>query len=470
MVKDPMVPFRSNKERRRYWRFDTHNSQLLASRCTTAQEQQKTICGFASRRTGRSPSPPRRILLLRPTASNGVRLAHRRCEACTITSSRSVNLRGQITELDVFRSGAALVDRSYTYDFTSGTPGPNDPGPNLDRVVDHLLPAESRFYFYDALDRLEKATDLSGTALHEYAHDAVGNRTSTTSGAGTTSYAYESGTDRLDASTGASALDYAHDAHGSRIYQGTAAYAGTPSLVYDESNRLVAVKDPAAGFATIATYTYDAFGRRVKKVADGVTTLFFYDTEGRLVSEIAKHAGPADDAWRFYVFLEDELVGVVDDVAEVGASTLLTLPGRSRPVAPSVAVVLLFAIAGIGVVIVTRRVPAGLATTTSGAALLLLCAQSGGGTPHFAWVHVDPLGTSLAATSSPVPYAAAQVIWRASYEPFGKATVDEDPDGDSVDFAMNVRLPGQYEDAETGSRYNFYRYYEPATRQTIPAT
>jgi YD repeat-containing protein len=32
----------------------------------------------------------------------------------------------------------------------------------------------SRFYFYDELDRLQKATDLTGTVLHQYGYDAVG--------------------------------------------------------------------------------------------------------------------------------------------------------------------------------------------------------------------------------------------------------------------------------------------------------
>jgi RHS repeat-associated protein len=123
---------------------------------------------------------------------------------------------------------------------------------------------------------------------------------------------------------------------------------------------------------------------------------------------------------------------------------------------------MLFAAAGIGIALVTRRVSPGLATTTSGAALLLLCAQSGG-TPHFAWVHIDPLGTPLAVTSSPATYAPAEAIWQASYEPFGKATVDEDPDGDSITLALSIRFPGQYEDVETGWHYNMARHFDPTT-------
>jgi RHS repeat-associated protein len=57
------------------------------------------------------------------------------------------------------------------------------------------------------------------------------------------------------------------------------------------------------------------------------------------------------------------------------------------------------------------------------------------------------------------------VIWRATYEPFGLATPDEDPDGDSQSFALDLRFPGQVFDAESGAHDNYYRQYEPSTGQ-----
>jgi len=49
-------------------------------------------------------------------------------------------------------------------------------------------------------------------------------------------------------------------------------------------------------------------------------------------------------------------------------------------------------------------------------------------------VHTDPLGTPLAVTNTPAnpSVTPAVVVWRASYEPFGKATVNQDPDGDGT--------------------------------------
>jgi RHS repeat-associated protein len=381
--------------------------------------------------------------------------------ANTVTSTRALNLRGQITDVDVTSGAAAILDRSYKYDFTAGTPGPNDPGPNLDRLVDNLDASESRFYFYDALDRLQKATSLTGTVLHEYGYDAVGNRASKLGPIGSSSYSYESNTNRLDATTGAEARDYAHDVYGSRIYDGAAGFTGTPSLLYDDANRLIEVRDPAASFATIATYSYDAFGRRIKKVAGGKTILFFYDSEGHLIEEIEKIAGSGNDEARFYVFLEDELVGIVDQTQEAGAATWIAPLLGVENIEPPVLIFVLVLVAGLGVTVVTRRLPAGLATTTSGAALMLLCA-SGVGAPRFSWVHVDPLGTPAAVTDTPAS-GNAVAVWRAKVEPFGKATVDDDPDGNAATFALNVRFPGQYADAETGWYFNFFRTYDPST-------
>jgi RHS repeat-associated protein len=155
-------------------------------------------------------------------------------------------------------------------------------------------------------------------------------------------------------------------------------------------------------------------------------------------------------------------------VGEVGAATWIAAPRALRHVPPPLALLLVFGAAGVGAALLTRRAPVGIATTTSGVALLLLCAQTSS-PPDFAWVHVDPLGTPLAVTSSPAIYAPAVAIWRAKYEPFGKATVNADPDGDSVTFALNVRFSGQYEDAEAGWHYNSWRTFDAGAGRYLEA-
>ena len=253
------------------------------------------------------------------------------------------------------------------------------------------------------LDRLWKSTSLSGTPLFTYTYDANGNRTQQVAPGGTTNYAYATGTDRIAQATGAAARHYAHDAFGSRIWAGPSAYAGTPSHVYDEGSRLVEVRDPTTQ-AVLGQYAYDAAGRRVRKVAGGTTTLYFYDVAGHLIESQNLSTSPATR--RSYVFVEDEPMGVVD--------------------------------------------------------------QPASGSPVVSWIHTDRLGTPLAVTSTPGA-GPAKAIWRASYEPFGLATADEDPDGDSTNFGLDLRFPGQVFDAESGGHDNYFRTYDPTVGRYLEA-
>jgi len=79
-------------------------------------------------------------------------------------------------------------------------------------------------------------------------------------------------------------------------------------------------------------------------------------------------------------------------------------------------------------------------------------------------VHSDHLGTPKFLTN-----ASKQVVWKASHESFGKASVNEDVDGDANLVSFNVRFPGQYYDQETGLHYNLMRYYSPETGRYLTA-
>jgi len=69
------------------------------------------------------------------------------------------------------------------------------------------------------------------------------------------------------------------------------------------------------------------------------------------------------------------------------------------------------------------------------------------------YYHADHLGTPRAMTNS-----AGTVAWRAAYHAFGYGEVDP-----SSTITNNLRLPGQYFDAETNLHYNWNRYYDPRT-------
>lgn len=89
-------------------------------------------------------------------------------------------------------------------------------------------------------------------------------------------------------------------------------------------------------------------------------------------------------------------------------------------------------------------------------ALLMALSASVYGDSTIYFVHNDHRGAPVMMTDS-----NANKVWEAEYKPFGEATINEDPDGDNVDVELNVRLPGQYFDEETGTYYNYYRDYDP---------
>ncbi len=57
---------------------------------------------------------------------------------------------------------------------------------------------------------------------------------------------------------------------------------------------------------------------------------------------------------------------------------------------------------------------------------------------------------------------AGNIVWAASFDAFGRASVTA-PQAtlDKPTITSNLRLPGQYEDLETGLHYNFRRHYDP---------
>lgn len=66
------------------------------------------------------------------------------------------------------------------------------------------------------------------------------------------------------------------------------------------------------------------------------------------------------------------------------------------------------------------------------------------------YYHNNHLGAPLQVTDQ-----QGQVVWDADYDPFGKATFTH------ATISQNLRLPGQYYDAESGWHYTMQRYYDP---------
>ena len=75
------------------------------------------------------------------------------------------------------------------------------------------------------------------------------------------------------------------------------------------------------------------------------------------------------------------------------------------------------------------------------------------------FIHPDHLGTPRAITKA----ADNAIVWKWDHtDPFGANTPNENPSG-LGSFSFNLRFPGQYYDAETGTHYNYFRDYDPST-------
>jgi len=83
-------------------------------------------------------------------------------------------------------------------------------------------------------------------------------------------------------------------------------------------------------------------------------------------------------------------------------------------------------------------------------------ARLGAGYGDTQWHHNDHLGTSQALSNT-----LGKVVWKGSYEPFGKLSEEKDPDGDGVPTNNWQRFPGQSWDWESGTYYNYHRSYDP---------
>ncbi|MBC3862030.1 RHS domain-containing protein [Undibacterium jejuense] len=95
--------------------------------------------------------------------------------------------------------------------------------------------------------------------------------------------------------------------------------------------------------------------------------------------------------------------------------------------------------------------------------ILFIKTKNSSGQDTIAYYHNDHLQTPMQATDK-----AGNIVWSASYTPFGRATVTTPAvTTDKATITSKLRFPGQYEDQETGLHYNYNRYYDPQTGRYV---
>ncbi len=250
---------------------------------------------------------------------------------------------------------------------------------------------------------------------------------------------------------------YTLDAVANRVRQSTVA----GPWVYDDNGRLTQIGQGACGQAGVTCYDYDEAGSLTKKTTSLRIDQFRYDHQNRL-TEILTGTGepvarygydpldrriwkeqfrdrqgtPLPQSQRTYYLYADEGL-----VAEAVQPIELNADGSTTALAAAS--------------LTAQYVPRPEQSFTTGT--LLVKTKDSNDQDMVAYYHHDHLQVPIQASDK-----MGNVVWSATYTPFGRATVTTPmATRERPVITSQLRLPGQYEDAESGLHYNFRRYYDP---------
>jgi RHS repeat-associated protein len=325
-------------------------------------------------------------------------------------------------------TGPDAVTYGYLYDANNQLAGVQIPDAGYATVSEYrwnrpaamLLPGgTTKTFDYDPLMRVKQITarDPAANPVLNYAfeYDRMDNITAKATGHGYYGYAYDDRYRLTDVDNPVLNDEaFTYDGVGNRLTSADTASEWT----YNENNELTGHGD--------VTYDYDLNGNLIEKSAAGVVTKFFYNLEDRL-ERVEDGSGNVVASYYYDPFgrrLWKEVGGTrtyfqYSDAGLVGEYDVD------------------------GSVIKTYGYKPGSTWTTDP----LFMRQNG----HYYFYHNDHLGTSQVVTTT-----SGAVVWKAKHTSFGKASVD--PESSVVN---PLKMPGQYEDVETGLYYNWHRYYDP---------
>ncbi len=342
--------------------------------------------------------------------------ANNRLESITYPSGVSIlytyDTAGKIEEISL-NDGAtttSLID-AITYQPMGPVKG-YDPANGVDLDI-----------IYDLDGRIETIT--AGSVVdRDYGFDLVGNINLIDESILTgldRSYTYDA-INRLsleeDITGTTTVFDYAYDAAGNRtLYDDTVT---SQTLTYSStSNRLTAIgvqsvtSDNNGNTTGIHGYTlaYDVYNRLNSATVSSTTTTYAYNGLGERTTKTT-----GSNTSHYFYGAEEQLLAEYDALGDI-----------------------------------TREY-----VYLNGQPVVML--EHVGSTINKYWIHNDHLGRPLVLTD-----AAGDAVWQLlDSDAFGNAAdIDEDPDNDSTNLVFNLRLPGQYFDAETNLHYNYFRDYNP---------
>jgi RHS repeat-associated protein len=286
-------------------------------------------------------------------------------------------------------------------------------------------------------NRTDTAANVSSTRSENFGYDDEVRLTSAqTSNNGGSASAETFGLDALANRTAHSVIPgaWSYDANNRLIQRGSGANATTytwddagnlsrktePGKItryaYDTQHRLVRVEDGSGN--PIARYGYDPMSRRIWKEQ-------YRDGSGNALAQAKR---------TLYLYADEGLIAEATQDITLNADQSVTAAGSAQ--------------------ITTQYGP--MPNSLFGTDVMFVKTKNSNGADSFAYLHRDHLGTPVQATDK-----AGNVVWAARYEAFGKADiVTPAATASNPTITLNLRLPGQYLDEETGLHYNWHRFYD----------
>lgn len=340
--------------------------------------------------------------------------------ASTILPGGAVQEREFDVGLGLKKMKVRSPDQRTLLDFGQAYGAENEPKSSTRYDLDSSTVAQS--YSYDDELRLTGVSSNTGGVVDTelFTLDEVANRKTHSRMQGT--WIYDSNNRLTERGSGAGVIRYAYDDAGNLIRK-TEPGAVVTHFGYNAANRLVFVKNSAQQL--VARYGYDALGRRMWKeqyreksgqaLAPAVRTYFLYSPDGLLAEATQAITLNADDSV------------TVNEVPTVSTQY------GPRP----------------GAVFMSN--------------VLFAKTRNSNGNPMYAYFSHDARGAPIQATDK-----SNNIVWAAKYEAFGRAQITTQlATAELPTIAVALRLPGQYEDVETGMHQNYYRDYDPDTGRYV---
>lgn len=215
---------------------------------------------------------------------------------------RSYDLDYRLTQQKLLDGVTAMIQRSYEY----------GDGLNLTEANDDLAPANDETYAYSANNMLSAADGPWGADTFSY--DGVGNITSHVNvfgGSTADNQAdYSPTANHMTAieQNGNPVRSFTYDATGN--VETDTVLGVTTEYRYNHEGRMYAVE---RGGNRLGEYYYNVFGQLVLRIVTNTVpsgwTMYFYDQQGRLITE---YDGISGDLLREYVWLGDTPIAVIE--------------------------------------------------------------------------------------------------------------------------------------------------------------